>query len=49
MPSAGFEPQMYALDVMATGIGEHTFWINNLFYERRLTTGWMVWDRVGWP
>jgi len=48
MPSAAFElpssanerPQTYALDGMATGISEHTFRINNLFYEPRFATGW---------
>jgi len=50
IPSAGFEPpisaidrpQIYALDGMATAIGDHTFRINNLFYEPRLATGWTV-------
>ena len=50
IPSWGFElpisaierPQTYALYGTATEVGEHTFRINNLFYEPRLATGWTV-------
>jgi hypothetical protein len=43
LPISAIErPQTYALDDTATGIGEHTFRSNNLFYEPRLATAWTV-------